>query len=89
MTPNSCAFCQNRHSLGYLFQWTELRICEVCRSATLTYLSQLGIVMEGQHPLIRELCVDSHYIANSHWTYYNHVTKQMAHVARLVIEVDK
>jgi hypothetical protein len=49
----------------------------------LTYLSRTGIVMADTHPLVRELCVDSHIVQSAHWHYYNSDTQMMGRVLRL------
>lgn len=83
MTPNSCTFCGAHHSSGYLFGDSTLRICHSCRDSILTYLDSLGIVIADDHPFVRELCENCHYVDQACWRFYNSRTGLGQDVLRL------
>ena len=81
MKRNPCICCGSPGS-GYLFSPAN-QICRVCRDSVLTWLWMNKIVMSDQHPIINELCEDSHYMPDASWSYYNSVTRTKAIVVRL------
>lgn len=84
MTPNLCTFCGSRHSDGHLLNDSTLRICRVCRDRVLTWISRCDFLMTDAHPLIQELCEDSHYIISAAWSFYNSDTEENQHIIRVV-----